>query len=478
MASKSFSFQYPQLTKLNYENWSLRMKAILGSQGVWDIVEHGFEEPLNVATLPQNQKDAVEKERKKDQHALTIIHQGLDDDMFEKIVNETTSKRAWEMLRNSIIGVDKVKKVRLQTLRAEFESLFMKESEHISDYFTRVFAVVNQMKRLGETMSDVRVIEKGFLIEFEAKDKVEAKDEAEAEVQYMVVVKGEMNNLLSLIKEIKHLQEVLEEQEEECHSNMKDEEANLIEYKEDDVEQSLFLTLKEDSTGKANTWYLDNGASNHMTGDQSKFVELDTNKKGFVRFGDNTKVKIEGKGLKALGDQKMVKGIPKIDHPDQLCEACLLGKHPRKSFPKQSISRAIKPLQLVHADVCGPIKPESLVPRSPQQNGVAERKNRTILNMARSMLKSKDMPKEFWAEAMACAVYLSNRSPTKSLKNVTPQEAWSGWKPTISHLRVFGSIAFAHIHEQERSKLDDRSQKLIFIGYDENSKGYRFVQST
>lgn len=65
-------------------------------------------------------------------------------------------------------------------------------------------------------------------------------------------------------------------------------------------------------------------------------------------------------GLKALGDHKMVKGIPKIDHLNQLCEACLLGKHPRKSFPKQSISRATKLLQLVHADVCGPIKPESL----------------------------------------------------------------------------------------------------------------------
>ena len=110
---------------------------------------------------------------------------------------------------------------------------------------------------------------------------------------------------------------------------------------------------------------------------------------------------------------------------------------------------------------------------SPQQNGVVERKNRTILNMARSMLKSKNMPEDFWAEAVACAVYVSNRSPTKSLKDVTPQEAWSRQKPSVSHLRVFGSIAYAHVPKQERSKLDDRSEKFIFIGYDENSKGYR-----
>ena len=201
--------------------------------------------------------------------------------------------------------------------------------------------------------------------------------------------------------------------------------------------------------------------------------------------------------LKDLGRKKMVKGIPAIDHPAQLCEACLLGKHSRKSFPKHSISRATKPLQLIHADVCGPISPPSLgkssyfllfiddytrkawvyflknkseafdcfkrfkaviekesgyeikslrtdrggeftsnefkslcelhgirkfltVAGSPQQNGVIKRKNRTILNMARSMLKSKNMLEEFWAEVVACAMYVSNRSPTKSLKDVTP----------------------------------------------------------
>lgn len=66
------------------------------------------------------------------------------------------------------------------------------------------------------------------------------------------------------------------------------------------------------------------------------------------------------KGLSALGDKKMVEGIPHIDHPKQLCEACLLGKHLRKSFPKKSILRITKPLQLVYINVCGPINPSSL----------------------------------------------------------------------------------------------------------------------
>ena len=93
--------------------------------------------------------------------------------------------------------------------------------------------------------------------------------------------------------------------------------------------------------------------------------------------------------------------------------------------------------------------------------------------MARSMLKSKRLPKEFWAEAVACAVYLSNRSPTRSVWGKTPQEAWSGRKPGITHLRVFGSIAHVHVPDESRAKLDDKSEKFIFIGYDNNSKGYK-----
>ncbi|GJW77232.1 retrovirus-related pol polyprotein from transposon TNT 1-94 [Tanacetum coccineum] len=93
--------------------------------------------------------------------------------------------------------------------------------------------------------------------------------------------------------------------------------------------------------------------------------------------------------------------------------------------------------------------------------------------MVRSMLKSKKMPKGFWAEVVDCAVYLLNSCPSKSLENKTPQEAWNGMKPTISHLRIFGSIAYFHVPSQRRFKLDDRSEKHVFVGYDKQSKGYK-----
>ena len=105
-------------------------------------------------------------------------------------------------------------------------------------------------------------------------------------------------------------------------------------------------------------------------------------------------------------------------------------------------------------------------PYTPQQNGVAERKNRTILNMVRSMLKSKRMLKEFWAKVVQCAIYVQNQYPHAKLDDQTPLGAWSGQKPTISHLKMFGSVAYAHVQDQRRTKLEDKNKRYIFIGYD------------
>ena len=93
--------------------------------------------------------------------------------------------------------------------------------------------------------------------------------------------------------------------------------------------------------------------------------------------------------------------------------------------------------------------------------------------MTRSMLKTKGMPKEFWAEAVMCSVYVQNRCPHQILGQKTPQEFWSGNKPSVGHLRVFGSIAYAHVPDQQKKKLEDKSKKLVFVGYDDKSKAYR-----
>ncbi|RDX87961.1 hypothetical protein CR513_30501, partial [Mucuna pruriens] len=203
--------------------------------------------------------------------------------------------------------------------------------------------------------------------------------------------------------------------------------------------------------------------------------------------------------------------------PKELCEGCLMSKHTKSSF-KSNIPATKALLEVVYSDVRGPMESVSLggnhyfisfvddfsrkkgeafevfkrfkamvekqcgysikllllIP--PQHNGKVERRNRTLMNMARYMLKDKKMPKQFRGEAVSTAAYILNRSPTKSLNDVTPEEVWSG-KPAVSHFRVFGSLCFKHILDERRKKLDDKGQPMIFLGY--NSTGaYKLYSPT
>ena len=108
---------------------------------------------------------------------------------------------------------------------------------------------------------------------------------------------------------------------------------------------------------------------------------------------------------------------------------------------------------------------EVVPPYTQQQNGVTKRKNKTIMNMVRNMLKGKHLPKELWGEAVSTATYILNRCPTKKLEGITPEECSSSVKPSLSHLKVFGSISHRHVSDQLRRKLDDKSNQMILIGY-------------
>ena len=121
------------------------------------------------------------------------------------------------------------------------------------------------------------------------------------------------------------------------------------------------------------------------------------------------------------------------------------------------------------------IRHEKTAPYSPQQNGVAERRNRTLVESARSMISHAGLSKQYWAEAVATAAYVGNRVPTSAISdNKTPYERWYGKKPDLSHMKVFGCVGYAHVPDELRKKLDMKAEKLRFIGYSSESKAYRF----
>jgi hypothetical protein len=101
--------------------------------------------------------------------------------------------------------------------------------------------------------------------------------------------------------------------------------------------------------------------------------------------------------------------------------------------------------------------------------------NQTLMGMAREMLFFKGLSSSYWVEVVHTTIYLRNQSPSSSLDGMTPYEAWYGFKPMIKHLRVFGSVCYALIPKEKRTKLDSRSMKCILVGYSEQKKGYRLL---
>ncbi|KAK2385434.1 putative mitochondrial protein [Trifolium repens] len=123
------------------------------------------------------------------------------------------------------------------------------------------------------------------------------------------------------------------------------------------------------------------------------------------------------------------------------------------------------------------IKHEFSSPITPQQNGVVERKNRTIQESARVMLHAKSLPYHFWAEAMNTACYIHNRVTIRKGTSATLYELWRERKPTVKHFHVFGSKCYILADREQRRKLDPKSDEGIFLGYSTNSRSYRVYNS-
>ena len=257
------------------------------------------------------------------------------------------------------------------------------------------------------------------------------------------------------------------------------------------------------------------------------------------------------KTLNELVKKDLVRGLPKLEFSkDGLCGACQLGKQKRSSFKSKILSSIVKPLQLLHMDLFGPVNIMSIskkkyclvivddfskftwtfflhskdeagkiiinhikalnnnpdvkvgrirsdngtefknsvmkefceeegiihefsAPRTPQQNGVVERKNRTLIEAARTMINEAQLPTYFWAEAVNTACFTQNISLITKPHNLTPFQLFKGKKPTISFLHVFGCKCYVLRNQGENlGKFEAKADEAIFVGYSDG-KSFR-----
>ncbi|KAK4393966.1 Retrovirus-related Pol polyprotein from transposon TNT 1-94 [Sesamum angolense] len=615
------------------------MKTYFQSQKLWEIVEEGVTLPEDSSTSSSAEKGKLENKKAKDSEALYYIQTAVADHIFPRISVATSAKEAWSILQKEYQGSAKVRIIKLQTLRRDFENMKMKDSETIDEYYTKVRELVNQLKAYGEDIPEKRVVEKLLISVTEKYDPIVTTIEETKDITTLTVTelvgsleayekrrsRREENSLENAFqsklntrsqnsnrKEEKNFKSTIGDKkkqnngkyipcrickrtnhlEKDCYFRGKPQcrnckrfghlekdcrlkgnhQANCIE--ENNSSDQLFYTCNSVAeTGEA-TWYIDSAASNHMTYNKGAFQTLDESFKTNVKLGDNHIVKVEGKGsvaintkkgtriindvmyipnlrtnlfsvgqmmekgyalhfggdsctiydnkdktlkiaevrmkehrcfpihlqymgrtamkaqedqswlwhrrlghfnfqgLKVLHQKKMMTDLLQIQAVEGACEACLQGKQHKKPFPSRTSWRAKAVLELIHTDVCGPmrtpsheqnryfilfiddysrmtwvyfmreksevfkvfkkfknlvekqsgrsikvlrsdrgkeynnsefdkfceeegIEHQTTVSYNPQQNGVSERKNRTVMEMARSMLQEKHLPKAF-----------------------------------------------------------------------------------
>ncbi|CAL8078306.1 unnamed protein product [Prunus armeniaca] len=605
------------------------MEKFLRSKEYWNLVESGIDAPAEGVVLTEQQQKRVAELKLKDLKVKNYLFQALDRSILETILEKETSKQIWDSLKKKYERSERVKRVVLQTLTRDFETLQMKSGESITDFFARTMGIASKMRFNGGTMEEVKVVEKIMRSLTPKFDYIfcsieEAKNVAELcvdELQSSLLVHEQRLNHTTASEEqtalkastfyepsssqggrgcgrggrgkgrggrghrgggrfghrddIKssHVFKRDDDSEEkgmyhfdkskvecyrcgnfghyknECYTNLPKEKGEKSNFVEKNEEETLLMAFHALTETDQETWYVDTGYSNHMSGYKGYRITIYTGecevynlKRGsiaIVKMSSNRlfplKIKtvqaclfakeddlwrwhyryghLNFKGLRTLHQKGMVTGLPEITPPSKVCEECIIGKHKRDYFPSGKAARAQSILEMVHFDLCGPINPisngnkkyfisftddfsrktwkiktlrtdcggeycskefdafckEKGIKRqlttayTPQQNDVSERKNCTILNMVRSLLVKGRIPKKFWPEAVLWPVHILNRSPTFSIKNMTAQEAWRGLKPAVDHFRVFGCIAYAHIPDEKRKKLDDKSEKCVFL---------------
>ncbi|GJW38424.1 retrovirus-related pol polyprotein from transposon TNT 1-94 [Tanacetum coccineum] len=226
------------------------------------------------------------------------------------------------------------------------------------------------------------------------------------------------------------------------------------------------------------------------------------------------------KGMKILASKGRIPDLQKA--VVGFCEPCVLGKQKKVSFVMFGNTRKLQRLDLVHTNVYGPTTVASLggsryyvtfiddssrkclksdngeeyssrefieycaeneirmlktVPETPQENGVAERMNRTLIERAKSMRLHAGLPKMFWEDSVNMAAYLINRGPSVPFGFRIPEEEWQGKEVSLTHLRVFGCDFYVKVKDVSRDNPDAKSMKCTFIGYGSNEMGYRFWDS-
>ncbi|XP_019455040.1 PREDICTED: uncharacterized protein LOC109356159 [Lupinus angustifolius] len=158
MGQTGFPSNLPILDGKNWNRWRIQMTTIMRFQDVNEIVEEGLPKLTKAST--EAQKIVYKECKKKDCKTMFLLHQCVDEAHFEKISEARSAKEAWQILEKNNEGAEQLKKVRLQTMRIQYELMQMNSGERIAKFFNKVINHSNAMKASGEKITDQTIVEK------------------------------------------------------------------------------------------------------------------------------------------------------------------------------------------------------------------------------------------------------------------------------------------------------------------------------
>eukprot|EP00253_Pinus_taeda_P023651 PITA_23651 len=299
--------QLPQFNGKNHSYWSITMKTLFASQGIWELVETGYAEPTDataLVVLTVAKRDQLKSDMKKDAKALFFLFQSVSESVFPRIAAATKSKEAWDIHKTVYQGMEKVKTSKLQMLRRDFETLSMKESDTIDSFFTQGIGLITQIRSHGEILEERIVVEKILRClpsRFEAV--VVAIEETKDLSQFMV--------------------DELRKKQNDMNSRQNVNFANEV----DNNPKNVLLTCNIAQDKQKDFWFLDSGCSNHMTENIAMFANLDENVKSKVTTGTDSKISVKGKGrvsIRAKNGEDMI--VPEVYYvPGLKCNLLSIG---------------------------------------------------------------------------------------------------------------------------------------------------------
>ncbi|KAM2392557.1 hypothetical protein ACFX1X_036018 [Malus domestica] len=246
---------------------------------------------------------------------------------------------------------------------------------------------------------------------------------------------------------------------------------SIVESKIDSNIGNKGKALKVSASVTNNTWIIDSGATEHMTCESRQDIWTRKTIGYGIRKGKLYYLELTSNSSRMLTHALAVDG--NLGDRNKASEVWLwhhrLGHasfgYLRRSdnggeYVNSELRAFLDHHGIVHQTTC---------PYTPQQNGVAKRKNRQLLEVVRASLLEARLPLSYWGEALTSAVYLINRVPSRSVDFQTPLQALSSHvdAPAVPNLppHVFGCVAFVHLHKQQRSKLEPRALRCVFVGY-------------